>query len=639
MNQRQSIELRDHFRSFWRAEPDCPVWLWAENNVVLSPMESADMAGPFSASVTPFIKEPLECFRDGSVNEVTLVFATQIAKTLMVMLGVAWWLEHHAGRCIWVMDTESNARSFSETRWQPLIKDCDALAALMPADRDEFKNLQQKMGQSLIHFVGSNSPGNLASRPADLVVMDEVDKFAVTTAREANAVDLVEQRTKSRAMTKVVKTSSPTEPTGLIWKSWLHGDQRQYFVPCPHCGEFIVLQFEAVRWDPAAKTSDGWNFELVKKTARYYCQNCDGEIHDGHKTAMLRAGEWRPTNPNAAPGVRSYQLTSLYSPWAKTTFGELAVEFLKHKARFDMKGWDNGYMARPTQELAERVEWEILAARREAYLAAPVNAPCIDVPPGVAMLTAFCDVQDTWLEWFVWGWGEGTENWLIEHHRIEGPPSQRYTWEALANLILAPRALPLDWTSVDYGGHFGQEAIEFVRRMRSNRVYLVKGDENHDCPVNGKIGTTKKPVTKLFHTGVGNAKRRLFAMYKVDHSGPGYCHFSDQLDDEFFKQLAAEELRTKYQHGSPIDFFFQTRARNEALDGHVGCYAGLKRLGESWYKKRIAQMRERNGKAEGGKTKLETGNVKPETVKPAPVNNRSPKINNRPPRRGWVNNW
>lgn len=80
----------------------------------------------------------------------------------------------------------------------PAAPDCPALAAQLPADRDEFKKLQQKVGQSLIHFVGSNSPGNLASRPADLVVMDEVDKFAVTTAKEANAVDLVEQRTICR---------------------------------------------------------------------------------------------------------------------------------------------------------------------------------------------------------------------------------------------------------------------------------------------------------------------------------------------------------------------------------------------------------------------------------------------------------
>jgi len=624
MNDRQSELLKEHMRGFFKPEPDCPVWLWAENNVILSSLESADMSGKFSSAVTPFIREPLECFRNPQVHEVTLVFATQVCKTLMIMLGVAWWLEHHAGRCIWVMDSKENALSFSETRWQPLINDCSALAAMMPSDRHQFKNMQQRMGASIINFVGSNSPGNLSQRPADLLVMDEVDKFAVTTAREANAVDLAEQRTKARTSTTIIKTSSPTTTEGLIWKSFLAGDQRQYFLPCPHCGEFILLEFENVKWDPAAKYSKGWNLGMVMQTARYRCQKCGGEIHDGQKTAMLRDGQWRPTNPHAAPGQRSYHLNSLYSPWAKTTFGNLAVEFLKHKERYDMKGWDNGYMARPTEEKCERVDWELLATRREAYAIGELEEPATRLPAGVAVLTAFCDVQDTWLEWFVWGWGEGSENWLIEHQRIEGPPSQRYTWAALRQTILAARPLPLDWTFIDYGGHFGQEAIEFCRQMATHRVYLGKGDEARDCPVNGRIGKTKKPVTRLFHTGVGNAKRRLFAMMNNGEKGPGYCHFSDQADDEFFKQLCAEELRTKYEKGSPIEYFFQTRPRNEALDGFVGCYAGLKRLPDGTLRRRYAALKSRRS----GTGDQKTGAGKP----------------NRPVRKlrrggGYVNNW
>jgi phage terminase large subunit GpA-like protein len=619
----QTLELRDHFRSFWRADPDCPVWLWAENNVVLSPMESADMAGPFSAAVTPFIKEPLECFRDGSVHDITLVFGTQIVKTLMIMLGVAWWLEHHAGRCIWVMDTESNARSFSETRWQPLIRDCDALAAMIPADKDEFKKLQQKLGQSLIHFIGSNSPGNLASRPADLVVMDEVDKFAVTTSREANAVDLVEQRTKSRANTKVLKTSSPTTEEGLIWKSWLHGDQRQYFVPCPHCGEFIVLEFENVKWDQAAKSSKGWNYEKVRGSARYICQQCSGEIHDGHKTAMLRGGEWRPTNPHAAPGVRSYQLTSLYSPWAKTTFGALAVEFLKHKARYDMKGWDNGYMARPTTETAKALDWEELAARREPY---------IGTPPEVALVTAFCDVQDSWLEFGAIGWGQGKENWLLEHEVIHGDPSRPAVWNDLAQILDRKRDLPLDWTFIDYGGHHGQAAIDFVKRMASRRVYLHRGSNQINTPVNGKTTWTKKPRTRLFETGVGNAKRIIFAMLDIDQPGPGRCHFRAEMDDESFKQLCAEELRTKYQHGTPVEYWYQTRPRNEMLDIYVGCYAGLCRINDGLVRRRMAEMLERVKKRH---PKMEE-EPKPEAPPISQATEKKKRRNGRRTPRGWV---
>lgn len=583
MYDHQAIALRDHFRSFWKPEPDCPVWLWAENNVLLSPMESADMPGRFSASITPFVKEPLECFRDDSVSELTLVFATQVVKTLMLMIGVAWWLEHNAGRAVWVMDTENNARSFSETRWQPLLRECETLASTIPMGRDEFKKLQQRIGQSLLHFVGSNSPGNLAQRPADLVVMDEVDKFAVTTSREANAVDLVEQRTKSRANTMIAKTSSPTTEDGLIWLSYLAGDQREYHVPCPHCGEFILLVFAQVRWDQSAKIDNRWDYAAVRNSTRYICQLCGGEIHDGHKTAMLRAGQWIATNPNAPPGVRSYKLTSLYSPWAKTGFGSLAVEFLRHKDRFDMKGWDNGYMAEPTREKYEQLDWEKLAARRD---------PATEIPEWVAYFTAFQDTQDSWLEWGLIGWGENLEHCVLEHDRIIVDPSHEESWETTREYIererVTPsgRLVPLLWVFLDYGGHQQTEVIRFIRSMRPYPVHASFGSKVQNLPARGRITKTKsKPRHRLFELGVSEAKKKVCSMLQRTRRGRGYCHFfaasldadggKRPLDDAYFLGLCAERLEPR-SVGRSIEYVWvQTLERNEPLDLHVGCYCGM----------------------------------------------------------------
>jgi len=583
MKNSHKLHLRDHFRSYWRAEPDCPVWLWSENNIVLSAMESADMAGRFSSAITPFIREPLECFRDDSVQEVTLLFATQVCKTLMIMLGVAWWLEHHAGRCIWVMDTESHARSFSETRWQPLLKDCPALADQIPSGREDFKKLQQRIGDSLVHFVGSNSPGNLASRPADLAVMDEVDKFAVTTAREANAVDLLEQRTKSRANTKIVKTSSPTTEFGLIWLSYLAGDQRQFHVPCPHCGEFILLAFAQVRWDSTAKVLGKWDFVKVRNSTRYICQKCDAEIHDGQKTAMLRGGKWIPTNPTAAPGIRSYQLSSLYSPWAKTTFGNLAIEFLKHKDRFDMKGWDNGYLAMPSKDRAIELSWEALAARRDAST---------EIPEWVAFITGFQDTQDSWLEHGLIGWGENLEHAVIEHERIVVDPADPENWETTRRLIererftASGRMVPLLWYFCDFGGHYQTEVTAFVKSMRGYPVHLSFGSKLPNLPARGRITKTKsKPKHRLFEIGVSEAKKKIFSFLSRTKPGRGYCHFTAAaldaddgkrpLDDAYFMGLCAERLEPHTVGRTTELVWVQKLERNEPFDIHVGCYCGL----------------------------------------------------------------
>lgn len=73
------------------------------------------------------------------------------------------------------------------------MKVSPTLAELLPtggAKRTGLTILQQEFGASVVNFVGSNSPANLASRPARVVIMDEVDKFPKEVRSEADAVNL-----------------------------------------------------------------------------------------------------------------------------------------------------------------------------------------------------------------------------------------------------------------------------------------------------------------------------------------------------------------------------------------------------------------------------------------------------------------
>jgi phage terminase large subunit GpA-like protein len=53
-------------------------------------------------------------------------------------------------------------------------------------------------------------------------------------------------------------------------------------------------------------------------------------------------------------------------------------------------------------------------------------------------------------------------------------------------------------------------------------------------------------------------------------------HFPHDRDDEWFAQLTAEKLVTKYQRGFPIREWVKTRPRNEALDCRVYAMAAYK---------------------------------------------------------------
>ena len=88
------------------------------------------------------------------------------------------------------------------------------------------------------------------------------------------------------------------------------GQQRRFFIPCPHCEHPIKLLWPQVKWDPQAKDESGaWHLGRVRASAHYQCQECAGHISDAQKVVAVRKGLWRPENPNAIPGVRSYHLS------------------------------------------------------------------------------------------------------------------------------------------------------------------------------------------------------------------------------------------------------------------------------------------------------------------------------------------
>jgi hypothetical protein len=352
--------LRDVFAPVDNRE----VWQWAEDEIVLTRRQT-ETPGPYSTLLTPYIKEPLNCFADPHVTDLCLCFGSQTSKTTAMMIGAAWRMVNNPAPTIWVMPSEHLARSFSENRWQPMVDDCDKLRALKPSNVHRFKTLEQQFRDCTLVFIGSNSPANLASRPAGLLIMDETDKFAMPTEREAGAVALAENRTKAYTNALRIKASTPTTVEGEIWQSFLQGDQRYYFVPCPHCNTMQRLLWQQVKWSEAARAENGsWNEDEVRATAYYECEHCKDKITDMHKTRMLRSGEWRPTNANSGKGRRSYHLNSLYAPWRSCGFGELAVVFLRQKASLmGLQDFINGALAEPwIDELDKEEEIKVVAS-------------------------------------------------------------------------------------------------------------------------------------------------------------------------------------------------------------------------------------------------------------------------------------
>jgi hypothetical protein len=410
---------------------------WCEEHLVIPPPQTQS-PGPFSLFAREYLREPLDTFSDPYVTDLVLCFGSQSGKTQMLMSGIAWTIACDPAGILWVMPSRDVAKEVAETRWLPIVRGTPVLAQLIPSGgnrRHDFRKLQQHLGASVIHFVGSNSPANLASRPARVVVMDETDKFPKEQKTEANAVALAEQRTKSFALPKKIKCSTPTLTDGIIWQAFGQGDGRRYHVPCPHCGKEVLLAWSAaytvlsrtgneawIRWDKEAKRADGsWDLDRVNASARCECPHCGGHIRENHKTVMLRAGVWRAVHglPGAYP-VRSYHLPSLYAATPQTTLGALAMKFLSDKrSMLGLQAFINGELAEP---------WENQEARSERVeLIAPPDSP--PLPDSVPLMTVDVQAVSPYFWFIVRAWDKAGNSRLIAAGHCD-------EWESLRRVQL-----------------------------------------------------------------------------------------------------------------------------------------------------------------------------------------------------------
>ena len=119
-------------------------------------------------------------------------------------------------------------------------------------------------------ITGANSVVQLASRSIRILLIDEVDRMKPTS--EGDACKLAEKRTTTHFNRKIIYGSTPThEGASRIDELFRASDQRYYFVPCPICEHYQVLEWSHIEWE----SKDG---EHYPETAHYQCVQCQGRI-------------------------------------------------------------------------------------------------------------------------------------------------------------------------------------------------------------------------------------------------------------------------------------------------------------------------------------------------------------------------
>jgi phage terminase large subunit GpA-like protein len=403
---------------------------------------------------------------------------------------------------------------------------------------------------------GANSPASLASRPVRIVLCDEVDRYPLSAGSEGDPVSLARKRATTFWNRKIGMFSTPTvKGLSRIEQAFLESDKRRFYVACPDCGEKQTLKWGNVVW-------------TEPKDAKYACSSCGSLWDDAARSRAIKKGEWIAEGEKSK--VAGFHLSGLYSPW--TPLADSVEDFLQAKKQpATLRVWVNTFLGETWEDQGEAVDDFAVSSRVESWDM---------LPKSVLLLTAGVDVQDDRLEIEIVGWGRDEESWSVDFKTIWGDPSSKTVWDDLDNLLLSEypreddRNLNIKCTLIDSGGHHTNSVYNYVRPREGKRVFATKGVGGEGKPLMGKPSRNNIGKIKLFPCGVDSAKELLYSRLKIVEPGPGYCHFPPR-PDEYFKQLTAEKLVTRYHKGFARREWVKVRSRNEALDCRVYAMGAL----------------------------------------------------------------
>lgn len=575
--------------------------------------KAAAEPGPWRTERTPYLREIMyELSPQSPAEQVDLMKGAQIGGSELGNNYVGYVIDYAPGPMLVAQGTEGLTKRFAKQRIKPLIRDTPRVAEKVA---EGSKSTRQSMYE--IEFPGgmliltwASSAVNLRSMPIRYLFLDEVDSYPKDVNGEGDPVDLAVQRTATFARRKIFVCSTPTvSGESRIEAEYQDSDQRKYYLPCPHCEHYQVLEWGQLKWD---KDAQG---RALPETTHYECIECEGTITEAHKTWMLENGEWRSENPDADPKHVGFHISALYSPVGWKSWADCVRQFVKAEGNQEkLKTFVNTVLGEVWVEKGDAPEWKLIYERREEY---QLNL----VPAGALVLTAGVDVQGDRLELEIVGWGPGLESWSIDYRILEGKIEENAIWDKLSEIVSetwpheSGAHLNLSRMAVD-SGFATQRVYRWARFQPRDRVMVIKGQESLRALVGPRRGVDIKIDGRrvsngglgVWGAGVNVAKAELYGWLRLtprydvdDEDGPiyppGYPHFP-QYGPEYFKMLTAEQRVVRRVRGRVKYQWEQTRPRNEALDCRV--YArvaasapplGLDRLTDSHWQKLREQLR------------------------------------------------
>ena len=490
----------------WRLPERIPPWKWCEENVKNIPY--SPIPGHFKSANSPWVREVMEAMTDPDIRLVSIVAPVQSSKTISAELCLCYIVANFPGPCLWLSQTDADAKDQAEARLHKLFSECDAVKKLFPADRHKKKTQTVFFSNGMTLWVlGAHAKSNLQSRSIRWLIGDETWQWPNGHMQQAEA-----RVTAFGWLGKCIFLSQGGTENDDTHRKFETTDMREWEFKCPKCGKYQPYKWSNIEWDKNYRDGEGrMDFAKVRSSVRLVCEFCKHEIadSDANRKLLNSSAKFVPQNPNAPATKAGFHWNSL----ASMSWGELAEMYLRAKEscrRGDMEDLKNFYQKRlalPWGDLEEDFTLDISPSGYRMgddwESEAAVGAKGAILPPPhesknrVRLRFLTVDVQMDHFYAVVRSWACDASSRLVYCAKLQ-------TWEDVEILQNRFGVFP-QLVFVDAG----YSTFEVYRNCAKHNWTALMGDGRRDFPhrVNGKI--TQRFYSTARHPLVSDRKCRM----------------------------------------------------------------------------------------------------------------------------------
>lgn len=587
-----------------KAPPKRTVSEWANEFGVIT----GGAAEPGRWSTLGYQHAIMDAFSHAAVEEITWIKSARLGWTEIVKHVIGYYIDQDACSILAVQPAIEDAEAWSKDSIQPFIDACAVLTDKVqpPKAKDSKSTISKKhYPGGVLYIIGANSPRGFRRITTRIVLFDEVDGYPPSAGTEGDQLKLGKMRSETFWNRKVAYGSTPTdEGLSRIEEQSKRSSLGYCLLTCPECGSEHIRKFR----EPEKPIKVGGNTLPVSiinwtdgyKTAKWVCPESGCVIHNKFNRSMIDncrwvADDWEWNKEKGFTFFDSFEGHIGFTLWAgyslspNSTPVKLVKEFLDVKDNpLKLKTFVNTVLGEVFKDSTDTVDAGILSEGVEIYSA--------EVPTDVRILTAGIDVQADRIEFEVVGWDQSEQSWNIDYKILFGDVTLQPVWDELAKELKETYQhesglnLSIAGMCID-AGFLPTYVNAFVKSFAYEHLYSINGMAGEKKPLIEdrlkRLLRIRKRRKSGYHPeiiGVDEAKTLLFARLKIQTPGPGYCHFPEERDEEYFAQLTGEKLKTRYVKGHPVRDWIKIRPRNEALDCRNYAQAALRLINPDWDK-------------------------------------------------------